>query len=767
MGRDVKDEEQGATVSSPDASSQPQAPVSQGPQMATPKPPTVQIAVTESIEKQLVDIVMEDWRAAKVARDKRDYGLESKGGAINFDKWLKGLRDLYNARREPKDIPWKYCSNRGLRLAASILDMIHSRLYPSVLNEELLRWRPGEKTDQAKVERITKLMHWWCFVHSRVRSFFDIWVKQVAGYGDGLTETSWKVQAIDKGETIQEPIVDEMGQQLTNPDGTPAISTSRAISLLEKTASKVYAKEDVFLQEGSTDIQTEPVILKDCFKYRELEEGEASGKFVNVTNLLRSKINWDKPDVTGLTSDEEERIKSIRIRNVNVEILKAYLNFDADGDGFAEDIRIIVAPEYELYLGGIAVRDLTKSGKRPIDFTKFDNRIENPDENSGEGVLEKIKELSEEIDAIFNQMTDANTIGVLRPFFYDPGGDVDAPVLKLGPNKGTPISDPTRNVMFPDIRIQTDQMILAIRLVLEFVERLTAASSYVMGKESEIVGGSGTATRTQAIVQSAEQRFAMPSERLREGAARIIQQHLDILQLNIPPGLENRVLGEDGEPIFDANELTAEGITGEFDAYLLMDPSMGSQQTERELASMMYSILLQNMIVGTDPVKIYKITADFIKAYGKDPEEYLGPAPDSDSIDSPEDENTLIIQGDFKRVRAQITENHILHIQKHMELLESPTLASLPPHLVAQVTQFTEFHIQEHMQQMQMMQALVSKFGSQPAPGGESEKDGGKGSEGPASSGAGGPSSMETMPGPLGNAMQSKRSGEIGGAPPQ
>ena len=71
------------------------------------------------------------------------------------------------------------------------------------------------------------------------------------------------------------------------------------------------------------------------------------------------------------------------------------------------------------------------------------------------------------------------------------------------------------------------------------------------------MGGSGTATRTNAIVQSAEQRFAMPSERLREGASRIILQHLDILQLNIPPGLENRVLGEDGMPVFQSNELTA------------------------------------------------------------------------------------------------------------------------------------------------------------------------------------------------------------------
>jgi len=756
MAREIKDELHGGTGQDSEDNSPDKT--------QTSEVPSIQLQLSEEMEKHIVQLILEDWNSSKTSRLKFDYGTDSKGGKIDFDKWIVNIRDLYKGNRIPKEIPWKYCSNRSLRIATSILDMIHSRLFPAILNDELVRWRPGEPTDQPKAERISKLMHWWIWVHSRMRTFFDIWVKQVAGYGDSLTESFWKVTQIDKGETTEEPITDELGQPLMNPDGTPSVLKSRVISLIEKTSSKVYPKEDVFLQEGSKDIQMEPVILKDIFLYRELEQGESEGKFVNVTNQLRDKLNWAKPDLTGMTPDEEEKIKEVKIRNVPVEVLKAYFNFDADGDGFAEDIRVLIVPEHELYIGGIRVKDITKSGKRPLDFTKFDHRIDCPDENNGEGVLEKVRELSEEIDAIFNQMTDSNTLGILRPFFYDPGGDVDAPVLKLGPNKGTPVSDPARNVFFPDIQIQTDKLILAIRLVLEFIERLTAASSYVLGKESEIVGGSGTATRTNAIIQSAEQRFAMPAERLREGVARIVTHHLDLLQLNIPPGLENRVLGEDGLPLFEGNELTQEGISGEFDAYILMDPSMGSKETERQLAAMLYSILLQNPLVGTDPSKIYKVTADVLKSNGKDPEEYLGPEPDMDMIDDPADENTLIVQGDFVRVKAQIAENHILHIQKHMELIESPTMAGLPPFLAAQIQQFTMQHIQEHQQMMQIMMAIQQKFGQAKSAdsgiGGES----GKGSSGSTAPGTGNPSSMETVPGPLGEAMQSKRSGEVSGS---
>ena len=95
------------------------------------------------------------------------------------------------------------------------------------------------------------------------------------------------------------------------------------------------------------------------------------------------------------------------------------------------------------------------------------------------------------------------------------------------------------------------------------------------------MAGSGTATRTQAIVGAADQRFAIPAVRMRAGAARILTLVLDQIQKNIPAGLENRVLGEDGEPIFKSNELTEQGISGEFDAYLLEDISMGSANLQR------------------------------------------------------------------------------------------------------------------------------------------------------------------------------------------
>lgn len=721
------------------------------------------IQLSPELEQTLVDIIKEDYESSKSARDSKDYGINSKGEKLSFEKWLKGLRDLYNSRREAKDIPWKFCSNRSLRVATSIIDLLHARLLPAIVNEDFIKWRALKIQDFKKVDRITKVMYWWMWVKCGMRMFFDNWVKSVIAYGDSLTEASWKIVPIDSGKTIEQPITDENGQQIINPDGTLAVQSVMSLDFEESAFSKIYQKDQVFLQKGSTDIQREPVIIEEEILYRDLEQGELEGKFVNVTNLLQSMIPVAKEVTSGLNEQDAERVRRIKIRNYPVKVLKTYINFDANGDGFDEDIRVYICPEFDLYLGGIPVKNLTKSGKRPLNFTKIESRIDRPEENDGEGYLEKVKELSDEIDAIFNQLSDSNTLSVLRPGFYDPAGDLDAPVLKIAPNKMQPITAPNQNILFPNIEINTDRLMNAIRLVMEFIERLTASSSYVLGKEDANGGGSGTATRTNAIMQSAEQRFQIPAQRLREGASRELKNHLDLLQLNIPEGLEQRVFGQNGDPLFEKNELSQLGISGEYDAFILPDPSMGSGQTERDLASMLYSIMLNNPIVASDPVKIYKFTADVLKANKKDPKYYLGPEPKDDMFDEPEDENTLILQGQFKDVRAQLMENHIYHIKVHQDLLMSPSLAMLPPHLQQEVIQYAKMHIQEHQQMMAQMMK-ISSMGKNNQQGGNDGGQGEKGGEGSGVQGALAQPGVENVSGPLGEAMDTKRKGEVLGS---
>ena len=642
--------------------------------------------------------------------------------------------------------------------------MLHSRLFSGVWQEDLTRWRPGEISDVPKVERISKFMDWWVRVWSPMREFFDNWIKVTAGFGDSLSESSWQLDETDAGETESIPVQDPTGQPQINLDGTPAVTQQRKLRRKEYTTSRIIPKENVYMFKNAKDVQKDPVMIEEEYLYRDLEAMEKAGQCINVTTKLKEYIKLTVP-VTVSDPIEAEKLKRVKMRNVPVKIIRWYGHYDHDGSGFDQSVRVMVTKDYKIYLGGIEMKNVTKSGKRPIHFQKYGSYLAEIDSLWGEGVLDQVRELAEEIDAIFNQLTDANTLGVLRPGFYDPSGDVDAPAMELAPNKFIPISDPTRNVYFPPFDINTDRLLNAIRLVLEFIERLTAASSYVMGKESDIVGGSGTATRTNAIMQSAEVRFSRPVERLKAGAANILTQVLDLIQLNIPPGMETRILGEKNQQIFHENELTDEGISGQYDCYLLNDPTLGSKQTEREVSNLMYSLLMQNPLVMSDPIKMYKVTADVLKAVGKDPIEYLGPAPSPDNIDEPEDENTLMLQGDFNGVKAQMTENHLYHIQKHTDLLRSPTFLMLgqqAPALVEQVSTYAQQHILEHQTMMQAMMQMMSTLGGK---GGAGQGNAGKGDWSGGNNGSpqdpneiGG---VENTPGPLGNAMQSKREGKV------
>lgn len=742
-----------------------EAPVSETSQQPTMAPSSIQIPLAEELQETLIDVILDDFSSAEEARNQKDYGITDKGEGLRFDEWFKRMNELYSGYRQPKTIPWKFCSNRSLRIATSILDMMHSRLYPAVWNEDLCRWRPGTFIDTPKAERISKFMDWWVRVWAPLRSFYDGWVKYVSGFGDALTESGWDVEEMVTSEQIEIPVTDEMGQPLVQ-DGIPSMIKQPKINRIEKTKSRFITKDNVYMLKGARDVQKDPIMIKETYLFKELEDMEKRGICINVTDKLEKLIHVPTPS-GNIDDKEKERLRRVKLRNMPVEIIRWYGHYDVDGVGLNESVRMIVCKEHRCYLGGVRMRDITKSGKRPLDFTKYDSYLQRPEELDGEGVLHKVFELANEMDAIFNQMTDAHTLAVLRPFFYDPSGDLDAAAITLGPNKGVPVTDPQKNVYFPDYAIPTERLINAIGLVQQFIERLTAASEYVMGRESGIVGGSGTATRTNAIIQSAEIRFTLPSERLRAGAARILNNHLDLIQLNIPPGFEQRVLGEGGEQLFQAGELTSMGLTGEYSAYLLPDPSMGSKQTERDMMGQIYSILTLNPIVGSDPQKLYMLTYDYLKSLGKDEAyitRWLGPVPNPDMISDPNEENTLMLRGEFSKVVPQIQENHLDHIQKHMDMQKSPNFQALTataPELTTQITEYNQLHVQQHMEMLSTIMGMLNKQG-----GGSSGQSSGATGQGasPDTEGNGGPRGNENIAGPMGEALDSQRAGESSGS---
>ena len=662
---------------------------------------SLQIPLSEEQEKELCDIVLQDFQAAEEARKTvgvESWGMNYKGEDKDWEGKYELLLKRYEGFTEPPLKPWM--SSGTTKICTAIVELLHSKIFPAVWNENLIGWKPVEITDKGTVERINKLMTWVVRVQMKLRREVDDIVKYVVKLGSCIVKDSWDKQVKDIGKTEPIMTVDPMGQpvQVNGEDGQPL--TQKVLDVKEKAKIEIRPLDRFYIQPGCTDLQKEPVIDRISYLYSDLEKMELQGRFFNIEAKVKPEVDTIITSKLDKVLEEAERvaITNVKRRNHPLDVLEWYGNYDYDGDGFSEDVVACVTKETKTLISAIPLHKISKRGIRP--FTKH-GLIRRETKFYDIGMIELCLPLAEEVDACLRQIRDANTLSVLRFGFYDANGDYDAETHTIAPLKMYPVSDPQRSVYFPDISVPTERLTMCMRLIMEFIERLTAASSYVMGRESELAGGSGTATRTQAVISNAEQRFDIPAQRLRDTIAELLTHVLCQYQLNIPPGFEREILGEKGEPIFEPGSLTSERIASELDAYLDGDPAMGNKNTQREIASFIYSSLLQNPLVATDPSKIYKVTAILLKSVNEEPTEILGPEPNMLDMDSPEQENTLIREGRFKDVVPHIAENHLEHIQVH----SLPMVTSEQSLWNPLALQYLQGHIQQHQQlMMQMMQ---------------------------------------------------------------
>ena len=698
----------------------------------------LQIPLTDKQQKELIEIVLEDFKNAEDAR--KQVGVNSWG--INYqgvDKDWEGKYELLLKKYEGfTDAPLKpWMSSGTTKICTAIVELLHSKILPAVWNDNLINWKPVEATDKETVERVNKLMTWVVRVSMKMRKDVDDIIKYIVKLGTCIVKDSWDKQTKDVGKV--EPVMsqDPMGQpvQVNGPDGQPL--TQKVLDVREKAKIEIRPLDRIYIQPGATDLQKEPIIDRISYLYSDLEKMELQGRVYNIKEKVKTEVDTTITSKLDKVLEEAERIAvmNVKRRNYPIDVLEWYGNWDFDNDGFAEDIVVCVAKETETLISAIPLHKISLRGIRP--YTKH-GMIKRETKFYDIGMIELVLPLAEEADACLRQIRDANTISVMRFGFYDANGDYDAETHTIAPLKMYPVTDPQRSVYFPDISVPTERLIVCMRLIMEFIERLTAASSFVMGKDSDVGGGSGTVTRTQAIVSNAEQRFDIPAQRIRDSMAELLTHILCQYQLNIPPGLEREVLGEEGQPIFDPGSLTRERIGAEIDAYIDCDPAMGNKNTQREIASFIYSTLIGNPLVATDPTKIYKVTSILLKSINEDPLAILGPEPDMLDMDSPEDENTLMHEGRFKEVVPHIAENHLEHIQVHSLPLVTADAQNWNPIAL----QYLQGHIQQHQQMMMQMMQVVQQAQAKQG------KGGGQNPNAPAGTNASGtPNPMQNVPG--------------------
>ena len=665
------------------------------------------IKLSEEEEELLAEIIKEDYRNGTEARKAETFGTAADGSTVDFDGKFAELYELYEGADKAR--PEKWMCGRSLKIAQAIVEMMVARLMPAVWNDTIVHWSPVEATDKKRAKATSDLMRWVLNVWMKIDKDVEEIVRGTAMMGTAWVETFWSVVKRDLDQVEEVSLIDENGVQILGDDGAPMTLENRMLSIDERPAIRVIPITKLITQPGCTDIQKEPIIKLEDFYFHELEDMERAGIAYNVSSDVTEHVNKILEDKLGESMEQAEQIATVSAQR-RMELVECgvwYGPYDTDKDGFAEEICVLWAIQANTILRIYKTCKISRTGKRPITGIPFVKRLY---KLLGIGLLEQVRPLAEEIDACFWQLQDANTLSVMRWGFYDPNSDYSPAEHVIKPRAMYPVTNPSQNVYFPDVNIPIERILAAVRLIMEFTERLTAASSYMMGKESDIVGGSGTATRTATIQSSANIRFNLPASNIKRGLAEVMRDILNLCFLNAPDGLEKRILGEGGEAIFQSSKDVQDAFSLEMDCYLDPNSTMGNVDMERELAVLLYDKMVMggNPFVVQSPEKLWHATANLLEAHEQDPVKWIGRMGTSKDTNDPEEENTMFRQGQI--VGAEPQENHLEHIMVHTRVFESgsPDVLLWPKEMLEAL----RYHIEEHKRLlMSVMQFQGGKHG--------------------------------------------------------
>jgi hypothetical protein len=301
--------------------------------------------------------------------------------------------------------------------------------------------------------------------------------------------------------------------------------------------------------------------------------------------------------------------------------------YDLDGDGVPEDVIFWVLKEDKSLLKAIALTELFPSDppRRPLAETSF---LPVKGRHEGISLPELMEGTHDFLKQTLDQGMDGGTLATTPFFFYRAASSLKPEVLRPWPGDGIPLSDPQRDINFPQIPFDGSFSLNAFALGKQQQERLTLVGDLQAGRVPQ---GKSSALRTvggiNTILAQGEARPERVLRRFFMGFAEIFKQMHELNQHFFPEEKQIRVLGivEPGEnpyPKIVRKEHLAGRFVWDFRASILNSSKVARQQGLEQLMGMLINpIMIQLGIVGPD--QIFRMVHDFVQSTANDPTRYL------------------------------------------------------------------------------------------------------------------------------------------------
>ena len=486
------------------------------------------------------------------------------------------------------------------------------------------------------------------------------------------------------------------------------------------------------------------VILIDAPSIDEIRRLKKKGVYSMLTkedmkslaNLARNTIDDEEEELKDAVAGQNNEPANKEAKSHNtLTRLTCFDTFDVDGDGVDEDVVFTVILELKKVIKVSFLGELypVSPPKRPFAEAAL---IPIRGRRTGISMLEMLEGLHDAYKAIFDQTVDAGTLSLVPFFFYRAAAGVRPEIISLSPGDGYPVTDPNRDINFPQIgNPQAHQFAISfLGLIDQMQEKTTMVGDIQLGR---VPPGRSAALRTASgLALLSGQGEARPERILRRFYMAMVQLYSFIHSLNkefLPRNKQYRIAGFQ-EKVRDPYRKveSKDDIAGQFDfgfkPSVLNVSKQGLQQSlEVLMQTFIGDLPLQLGIIDADG--IYRLMRDFAKAMGQDADAYIKePQPGAGLRKiTAEEAISVILQDGIPEGRPE--EPAEVHFEKLQAFIDNPDNA------VGMLTPDQQEVFKEYLQKVQVEiqaqaeQAQLQEAANLMSPGGQ-QQNGGRPPEG-------------------------------------
>jgi hypothetical protein len=578
--------------------------------------------------------------------------------------------------------PWEGSSNISTMITTIASDMMHAKLFPMVWNLDMLHFEGTEKHDEEIADN-NEIMIKWALTKDmeNTQEKVDDILHRFVVDGTIAVKVVWEVYYTYVTRVVPQSV-----------DAKGNVKFKVVYDRIRRERARWIIKDiDYVYPTFNADNEQRADIIEEVYltlpMLREMKERKMILPDIDLDKVQEAVEKTFDPEGTVKARYQAAGIEAFyaRLDSFPIKCYEGYISHAfKEGSPIRRDCVFLTMPDQGLYLSGKPLHTVSRIGKKPWIIRSF---LRRPGIIYGKGVPELVRHLHKEMNAIHNQRIDAGNMVIAPFFFFRAASGMEPEEISVRPATGIPLDDPKNDVAFPDYN--PSRLSVSFQeesIIMDLIRQLTYLSAADFGQET---ANRPTARGTLALISRSDKPFGLLGARVQRVFTDLITMTRQYYEENLPPGIQERILGENGHPVWGT--LSPEMIAGQYDASMELDLTSGDIAFEKQADQLIFQTFVQDPMVNQNPAFAWEIRANYLKSLGKkDVEKIIGPKPDfTNNEGDVEDENHMFAQEQIPKVES--TDDHVAHMNGHQQF-KREMQGILTPNALRNITT----HILEH-----------------------------------------------------------------------